>query len=47
MFFMIFGRTDLWIGGSKAKFDAESDSEVQLAVAPQKPRKFGENCLFV
>ena len=33
---MIFGRTDLRIGVSGAKFDAESDFDVRLAVAPQK-----------
>ena len=33
---MIFGRTDLRIGVSGGKFDAESDFEVCLAVAPQK-----------
>ena len=37
--FMIFGRTDLRKGVSGAKFDAESDFEVRLAVAPQKPSK--------
>ena len=36
---MIFGRTDLRKGVSEAKFDAESDFEVRLAVAPQKPGK--------
>ena len=34
---MILGRTDLRKGVSGAKFDAESDFEVRLAVAPQKP----------
>ena len=34
---MILGRTDLRIGVSGAKFDAESDFEVRLAVAPHKP----------
>ena len=38
---MIFGHTDLRIGLSKAKFDAESDFEVRLSVAPPKP---GQNC---
>ena len=36
---MIFGRTDLRKAVSGAKFDAESDFEVRLAVAPQKPRR--------
>ena len=39
---MIFGRTDLRKGASKAKFDAGSDFEVRLAVAPQKP---GQNSI--
>ena len=39
---MIFGRTDLRKGASKAKFDAGSDFEVCLAVAPQKP---GQNSI--
>ena len=34
--FMILGRTHLQIGVSRAKFDAESDFEVRLAVARQK-----------
>ena len=37
--FIIFGRTDLRKGVSRAKFDAESDFEVQLAVAPPKSTK--------
>ena len=40
-FFMKFDRTDLRRGVSGAKFDAESDFEVRLAVAPQKP---DQNC---
>ena len=39
---MIFGRTDLRKGVSKAKFDAESDFDVRLAVAPQKPGQNNE-----
>ena len=38
---MILGRTDLRIGVSGPKFDAESDFEVHLAIAHQKP---GQNC---
>ena len=38
MFLTIFGRTDLRKSLSIAKFDEESDFEVRLAVAPQKPR---------
>ena len=34
---MIFGRTDLRIGGSRAKFDVEVDGKVHLAVTPPKP----------
>ena len=34
--FMIFGRTDLRISLSRAKFDEEADFEVRSAVAPQK-----------
>ena len=33
---MIFGRTDLRIGVSGAKFDAEVDFEVRFAPAPPK-----------
>ena len=36
---MILGRADLRKGVSGAKFDAESDFEVRLAIAPQKPRQ--------
>ena len=43
---MIFGRTDLRIGVSGAKFDAESDFEVRLAVAPQKPDQNCEKLIF-
>ena len=42
----IFGRTDLRIGVSGAKFDAESDFEVRLAVAPQKPGQNSEKLIF-
>ena len=33
---MIFGRTELPTGASKAKFDARADVEVRFAVAPRK-----------
>ena len=33
---MIFGHTDLRIGVSGAKFDAESDFDVQKSLAPPK-----------
>ena len=39
---MIFGRTDLRKGVSGAKFDAESDFEVHLAVVPPKSIKNDE-----
>ena len=42
----IFGRTDLRIGVSGSKFDAESDFEVCLAVAPQKPGQNSEKLIF-
>ena len=35
-FFMIFGRTELLTGASKAKFDARADVGVRSAVAPRK-----------
>ena len=38
---MILGRTDLRTDVSVAKFDAESDFEVHLAIAHQKP---GQSC---
>ena len=44
--FIIFGRTDLRKGVSRAKFDAESDFEVHLAVAPQKPCHNSEKTIF-
>ena len=37
IFSMNFGRADLRIVGSKAKFDGEVDFAVRLAIAPQKP----------
>ena len=43
---MIFGRTDLRKGESGAKFDAESDFEIGLAVAPQKPDQHNEKLIF-
>ena len=35
---MIFGRTDLRMGSSQAKFDARADCEVHLAIDPRKRR---------
>ena len=43
---MIFGRTDLRIGVSEAKFEAESDFEVRFAVAPQKPGQNIKKLIF-
>ena len=42
----IFGHTDLRIGVSRAKFGAESDFEVRLAVAPQKLGQNSEKLNF-
>ena len=46
MFLMSFGPADLRIGVSEAKFDAQSDSEVHSAVAPQKPHNRCQNMTF-
>ena len=50
VFLMNFGRTDLLIGQSKAKNCKESDGDVGIGVAPQKPskniEKRGKNCDF-
>ena len=45
-FYRIFGRTDLRISVSRAKFDAESDFEVRLAVARQKPDQNNEKLIL-
>ena len=37
-----FGRTDLRMSASKAKFDARADGAVRLAVRRPKPRKIRE-----
>ena len=42
---MIFDRTDLRIGGSRAKFDVEDDGEVRFAVAPPKPYEINEKLI--
>ena len=44
---MIFVRTDLRKCESGAKFDAEPDFEVHLAVAPQKPYRNCEKLIFL
>ena len=38
-----FGRTDLRIGASKAKFDARLDFQVYFAPAPQNLTKIGKS----
>ena len=43
---MIFGRTDLGIGGSRAKFDVEDDGKVHLVVAPPKSHQIIEKLIF-
>ena len=43
---MIFGRTDLGIGCSEAKFDVEADGDVRLVAAPPKPDKIIEKLIF-
>ena len=43
---MIFGRTDLRKGASRAKFDGQADFEVHLAVAPQKPSQNSEKLIY-
>ena len=42
----IFGRTDLRIGLSEAKFDAEAHFEVLSAVAPQKADQVDQKLIF-
>ena len=44
-FYTIFNRTDLRKGVSGAKFDAESDFEVRLAVAPPKSAENDEKLI--
>ena len=39
---MIFGRTDLRISLSGAKFDPEADFDVRFAVARQNPHQIGK-----
>ena len=43
---MSFGRTQLRIGVSAARFYAESDFEARLPVAPQKPDQICERLNF-
>ena len=42
VFLTIFGRTDLRISLSKAKFDPEADFDVRFAVARQNPRQISK-----
>ena len=46
VFSMNFGRTEVIIGASKAKFCRESFGEVRFCVAPQKPGKNQEKLVF-
>ena len=46
IFVMIFGRTDLRISLSRAKFDEEVDFEVRSAVALQNPHQISEKPKF-
>ena len=43
---MIFGRTALRIGGSKAKFDVQAHGDVHFAAASPKPYKIIEKLIF-
>ncbi len=46
VFSMNFGRTEVIIGASKAKFCRESFGEVRFCVAPQKPGKNREKLVL-
>ena len=46
VYVMIFGRTDLRISLSAAKFDAESDFDVRFAVERQNPRQISKKRKF-
>ena len=47
LFLMIFSRTDLRIGLSRAKNCKESDCDVHFCVAPPKPVKKTEKLFFL
>ena len=47
LFLMIFSRTDLRIGVSRAKNCKESDCDVHFCVAPPKPAKKTEKQNFL
>ena len=44
-FFVNFGRADLRVSLSGAKFDAEADFDIRLAVAPLKPCQIDEKLI--
>ena len=46
LFLMIFGRTELIISVSKAKFDKEADGEVHEHPNPQNPDEMRKKLLF-
>ena len=46
LFFAIFSRTDLRISESGAKFDADVDFDVRLAVVPPKPWQINEKLIY-
>ena len=46
IFFVILGHTDLRVGVSGTKFDAEPDFEVCLALAPPKPGHIWRKLIF-
>ena len=43
---MVFGRTELIISASKAKFDVEADGEVHLRLNSQKPDEKRKKLFF-
>ena len=46
MFSMIFGRTELRISLSRAKFDEKADFDVRSAVEPRKTHQIGKKQIF-
>ena len=46
LFLMIFGRIELILSVSKAKFDEEADFEVRLSLNPQKPSEKHKTTFF-
>ena len=47
LFSMIFGRTELIISVSEAKFDEEADGEVHLSLNPLKPNQNYKKLFFL